>query len=86
MLHEKNHSRFVLYGSLLNFLVFQTKNYNKKNQIWTRAKNTPYDFEQIDFNMSSVITVVFFTSKTKTIWLVILTNEKRTVWLVKLFK
>jgi hypothetical protein len=36
------------------------------------AKKTPYHFGQIDFNMFNVTWVVFFTSKTKTIWLVIL--------------
>jgi hypothetical protein len=38
------------------------------------GKKTPYHFGQVDFNMSSVIGVVFFTSKIRTIWLVILIN------------
>jgi hypothetical protein len=47
---------------------------------------TPFHFGQVNFNMSSVIRVVFFINKVKTIWLVILTNEQWTISLVKLFK
>ncbi len=58
---------FLLF-SLQKFLVFQTKNFGQKNQIWGGgAKNTPYHFGQVDFNMSNVIGVVFLTSRIKTI-------------------
>jgi hypothetical protein len=36
---------FELFTSLLEFLVFQTKNFGGKNQIWTRAKKTLCHFE-----------------------------------------
>jgi hypothetical protein len=56
---------FLLF-SLQNFLVFQTKNFGPKNQIWGGGpKSTPYHFGQVNFNMSNVIGVVFFTSKIK---------------------
>jgi len=42
-------------------------------------------FGQVNFNMSSVIEIVFLTSRIKTIWLVILTIEHWTIWLIKLF-
>jgi len=52
-------------------MVFQTWNFGKKNQIGGEggvgAKKTPCHCGQVDFNMSSVIRVVFFTSKIRTI-------------------
>jgi hypothetical protein len=53
--------------SLLEFLVFQIGNFGKKNKIGGGDQKTPYDFGQVDFNMSRVIGVVFFTGKIKTI-------------------
>jgi hypothetical protein len=54
-----------------------TRNYGKKNQIWTGVKKTPYHFGQINFNMFSVIEVVFLINRIKTIWLVKLFNLKK---------
>jgi hypothetical protein len=42
------------YSHELEFLVFQIRNFDNKNQIWTRAKETPYHFGQVNFNMSNV--------------------------------
>jgi len=53
--------------TILKFLVFQTRNFGRKNQIWTWAKKSPCHFGQVDFNMSNVTRVVFFISKVKTI-------------------
>jgi hypothetical protein len=52
--------------SILEFLVFQIGNYGKKNKIGG-GKKTPCHFGQVNFNMSGVIGVVFFTGKIKTI-------------------
>jgi hypothetical protein len=46
--------------SLLEFLVFQIRNYSKKTKFGWGAKKNPYHFGQINFNMSNVTRVVFF--------------------------
>jgi hypothetical protein len=50
-------------------MVFQIGNFGKKKPNWGKGggKKTPYHFGQVHFNMSSVIRVVFFTSKIRTI-------------------
>jgi hypothetical protein len=51
------------YSITTRILVFQIENYTKKNQIWIGIKKTPCHFGQVNFNMSSVIKVVFFISE-----------------------
>jgi hypothetical protein len=54
--------------SLLELLVFQIENSNKKTKFGQGPKRpTTSHFGQANFNMSSVTRVVFLTSKVKTI-------------------
>jgi len=51
--------------TLLEFLVFQTGNFGQKYQIG--GGGGAYHFGQVDFNMSNVTGVVFFTNRLRTI-------------------
>jgi hypothetical protein len=53
--------------AVLEFLVFQIENFGKKNQIRGLGKKTPNHFGQVNYNLSSVIGMVFFISRIRTI-------------------
>jgi len=52
---------------IIKILGFSNWKFWLKKPNFNKVKKTPYHFGQIDFNMSSVTKVVFFTSKVKTI-------------------
>jgi hypothetical protein len=53
---------------IIRILVFSNWEFWSKKPNWGEGgKKTPCHFGQVDFNMSNVIKVVFFTSKIRTI-------------------